>query len=90
MVKVYSVEWCGPCNKVKKYLETKGIAYEVITVADAKEAYEKGLILAYAASIDSLADVTKIVESYGKEIGVDMIISTNFLNKLIYNRIATH
>ena len=37
MVKVYSVEWCGPCNKVKKYLETKGIAYEVITVADAKE-----------------------------------------------------
>lgn len=37
MVKVYSVEWCGPCNKVKKYLESKGIAYEVITVADAKE-----------------------------------------------------
>lgn len=37
MVKVYSVEWCGPCNKVKKYLASKGVAYEVVTVADAKE-----------------------------------------------------
>lgn len=37
MVKVYSVEWCGPCNKVKKYLESKGVPYEVVTVADAKE-----------------------------------------------------
>ena len=37
MIKVYSVEWCGPCQKVKKYLDTKGVAYEVVTVADAKE-----------------------------------------------------
>lgn len=37
MVKVYSVEWCGPCNKVKKYLASKGVPYEVVTVADAKE-----------------------------------------------------
>ncbi|MEF9958967.1 MAG: glutaredoxin domain-containing protein [Niameybacter sp.] len=37
MIKVYSVEWCGPCQKVKKYLDTKGIPYEVVTVADAKE-----------------------------------------------------
>lgn len=37
MIKVYSVEWCGPCNKVKKYLDSKNIPYEVITVADAKE-----------------------------------------------------
>ena len=44
----------------------------LLTVADAKEAYEDGLIVAYASSIDSLADVTKIIESYGEEIGVDM------------------
>ena len=37
MIKVYSVEWCGPCNKVKKYLESKNMAYEVVTVADEKE-----------------------------------------------------
>lgn len=37
MIKVYSVEWCGPCNKVKKYLESKNIGYESIMVADAKE-----------------------------------------------------
>lgn len=37
MIKVYSVEWCGPCNKVKKYLESKNIPYEVVLVADEKE-----------------------------------------------------
>ncbi|ADZ82082.1 glutaredoxin domain-containing protein [Cellulosilyticum lentocellum] len=37
MIKVYSVEWCGPCNKVKKYLESKSIPYEAVIVADAKE-----------------------------------------------------
>lgn len=37
MIKVYSVEWCGPCNKVKKYLESKNVAYEAVLVADAKE-----------------------------------------------------
>ena len=37
MIKVYSVEWCGPCNKVKKYLESKNIPYESVMVADAKE-----------------------------------------------------
>ncbi|WP_053986036.1 glutaredoxin domain-containing protein [Niameybacter massiliensis] len=37
MIKVYSVEWCGPCQKVKKYLESKNVPYEVVTVADAKE-----------------------------------------------------
>ena len=36
MIKVYSVEWCGPCQKVKKYLDTKGVADEVVTVADAQ------------------------------------------------------
>ena len=37
MIKVYSVEWCGPCQKVKKYLASKGLAYEEVTVADAQE-----------------------------------------------------
>lgn len=37
MIKVYSVEWCGPCNKVKKYLASKGMDFEVVTVADDKE-----------------------------------------------------
>lgn len=37
MIKVYSVEWCPECNKVKKYLDTKKVAYEVEIVADEKE-----------------------------------------------------
>lgn len=37
MVKVYSVAWCGPCNKLKKYLEKIDVEYETVTVADGKE-----------------------------------------------------
>ena len=42
------------------------------TTKDAKKAYEDGVAFSYANSIDSLADVTAIIEKYGKEIGVDM------------------
>lgn len=38
MIKVYSVEWCGPCQKVKKYLTTKNVPFESVIVADEKEA----------------------------------------------------
>lgn len=37
MIKIYSVDWCPSCVKVKSYLDKKGFKYEVINVADAKE-----------------------------------------------------
>ncbi len=45
---------------------------ELFTLASAKDAFEEGIVLAYAESIDALADVTKIIETFGEEIGVDM------------------
>lgn len=68
--KVYAEELSkeAKASFVADYFKDKAL----LTVEAAKEAYEKGLILAYAESIDSLADVTKIIESYGDTIGVDM------------------
>lgn len=37
MIKIYSVDWCPACVKVKSYLDKKGFKYEVINVADAHE-----------------------------------------------------
>jgi len=37
MVKVYSVEWCPECVKLKKYLDKQGVEFEEIIVADSKE-----------------------------------------------------
>lgn len=68
--KVYAEELSkeAKASFVADYFKGKAL----LTTGAAKKAYEEGLILAYAASIDSLADVTKIIESYGDEIGVDM------------------
>ena len=68
--KVYAEELSkeAKASFVADYFKGKAL----LTTDAAKKAYEDGLILAYASSIDALADVTKIVESYGKEIGVDM------------------
>ena len=40
MIKIYSVDWCPSCVKVKSYLDKRGFKYEVINVADAKEERE--------------------------------------------------
>ncbi|SHK75419.1 Glutaredoxin-like protein, YruB-family [Clostridium cavendishii DSM 21758] len=37
MIKIYSVDWCPSCVKVKSYLDKRGFEYEVINVADAHE-----------------------------------------------------
>ncbi len=41
MVKVYSFEACPWCQKVKKYLDSKGIAYEVRDIELSEEAAEE-------------------------------------------------
>lgn len=40
MVKVYSINDCPWCDKVKKYLKSKGIAYEECNLEESDEARE--------------------------------------------------
>ena len=66
MVKVYSVAWCAPCNKLKKYLDQKGIQYEVVTVADEKEAREEVLKVSGQRSVPVLTVNDKVIVGFEK------------------------
>ena len=66
MVKVYSVAWCAPCNKLKKYLDQKGIQYEVVTVADEKEARDEVLKVSGQRSVPVLTVNDKVIVGFEK------------------------
>ena len=56
MVKVYSFESCPWCNKVKKYLDSKGVEYEVRDIELSQEAAQECLKI----SGDTMVPVTTI------------------------------
>ncbi len=70
MQKIYSEEISAEAKA--SFIANNFKGKEIYTVADAKDAYEEGIILAYLASIDAYSDVEKIIEIYGEEAGVDM------------------
>ena len=67
MVKVYSVEWCPPCNKLKKYLEKKGVSYEIVTVADEKADRDEVLKVSGQRSVPVLSINNKIIVGFEKD-----------------------
>ncbi|MGL5633937.1 MAG: glutaredoxin domain-containing protein [Sarcina sp.] len=66
MIQVYSVPWCPPCNKVKKYLDQKGISYEVVTVADEKENRDEVLKVSGQRSVPVTKINDKIIIGFEK------------------------
>lgn len=39
-VKIYTTTWCPDCRQAKKYLDSRGIAYEEINIETAPQAAE--------------------------------------------------
>lgn len=76
MIKVYSVEWCGPCNKLKKYLDLKGVQYEVVNVADSKEDREEVLKVSGQRSVPVMTVDDKVI------VGFDRFEIDNILNSI--------
>ena len=66
MVKVYSVPWCAPCNKLKKYLDQKGVSYVVVTVADEKEARDEVLTVSGQRSVPVLKVKDRVIVGFEK------------------------
>lgn len=66
MIKVYSVAWCPPCNKLKKYLDQKGIKYDVVTVADEKEDRDEVLKVSGQRSVPVLTVNDKVIVGFEK------------------------
>lgn len=66
MIKVYSVAWCPPCNKLKKYLDQKGVNYEVVTVADDKAEREEVLSVSGQRSVPVLTVKDRVIVGFEK------------------------
>ena len=41
MIKIFSSDSCGYCTKLKAYLDSRKISYDVIDVAESRENYNK-------------------------------------------------
>lgn len=66
MIKVYSVAWCPPCNKLKKYLDQKGVKYDVVIVADEKEDRDEVLKVSGQRSVPVLTVNDKVIVGFEK------------------------
>lgn len=66
MVKVYSTDWCPPCNKLKKYLDKLGVDYTVVTVADSKEERDEVLKVSGQRSVPVLTVNDKVIVGFEK------------------------
>ena len=56
MVKVYTITSCPWCDKVKKYLKSKGVEFEARNIEDSEEYYKECLKI----SGDEMVPVTAI------------------------------
>ena len=41
MIKVFSSDSCGYCTKLKAYLDSRRVEYDVIDVSESRENYDK-------------------------------------------------
>jgi glutaredoxin 3 len=67
MVKVYSIPDCAWCAKVKKYLDSKGVAYENVNVESDIEGRKEMIALTKQQSIPAVNIDGNIVIGFEKE-----------------------
>lgn len=73
MVKIYSTSWCPWCVKLKKYLDTKGIEFQEINVADKHEDREEVFKVSGQRSVPVLEYKGEVVVGFDKA-KIDKII----------------
>lgn len=67
MVKVYSIPDCPWCEKVKKYLDSRGVAYENINVQDDMEGRKEFIALTKQQSVPTVYSNGKFVIGFERE-----------------------
>ncbi len=71
MIKVFSSDTCGYCRKLKSYLDSKHISYDVIDVGESSDNYKKLIDVSGQSGIPvSLFDNGEVVIGYDVE-GID-------------------
>ncbi len=73
MIKIYSTSWCPGCVKLKKYLNSKGVKFEEINVADKHEDREEVFRVSGQRTVPVLEAEGKVVVGFDKA-EIDKII----------------
>lgn len=73
MIKIYSTSWCPGCVKLKKYLNSKGVKFEEINVADRHEDREEVFKVSGQRTVPVLESDGKVVVGFDKQ-EIDKII----------------
>jgi len=74
MIKVFSSDNCGWCTKLKAYLDSKRVEYDVIDVSESRENYDKLIAVSGQTGIPvTLFDNGNVVIGFDKQ-QIDMNI----------------
>ncbi|MCR4943621.1 MAG: glutathione S-transferase N-terminal domain-containing protein [Clostridium sp.] len=73
MIKVYSTSWCPGCVKLKKYLNSRGVEFEEINVADKHEDREEVFKVSGQRTVPVLEADGTVVVGFDKAL-IDEII----------------
>ncbi len=75
MIKVFSSDSCGWCTKVKSYLDSKRVEYDVIDVAESRENYDKLIEISGQTGIPvTVFDSGEVVIGFDKQ-RIDSILN---------------
>jgi len=68
MIKVFSSDSCGYCTKLKAYLDSRRVEYDVIDVGESRENYDKLIEISGQTGIPvSVFDSGEVVIGFDKE-----------------------
>lgn len=65
-VKVYCVRWCGPCNKLKDYLERNGVVYKEVLVGGTQEDREELLKISGQRAVPVMTYGDTVIVGYDR------------------------
>ncbi len=75
MIKVFSSDNCGWCTKVKAYLDSKRVEYDVIDVSESRENYDKLIEISGQTGIPvTVFDSGEVVIGFDKQ-RIDSILN---------------
>lgn len=76
MIKVFSSDSCGYCTKLKAYLDSRRVEYDVIDVAESRENYDKLIAVSGQTGIPvTLFDSGEVVIGFDKA-AIDSLLKT--------------
>lgn len=75
MIKVFSSDSCGYCTKLKAYLDSRRVEYDVIDVSESRENYDKLISVSGQTGIPvTVFDSGEVVVGFDRQ-AIDSLLS---------------